>query len=296
MNFQMINFAMKLGCQIDGADEGINTLVSSSWLEKNMVEVINVPIVHSPSQIIDGDITIMNAANNHQNIVSHCLENHVFACSFGGDHTCGIGGPSAALEYYKDDVTIIWLDAHADSHNLQTSPSKHIHGMPCAILQGMCEEPLKLSTYLLQPERLVYVGLNSYEKEEIDHINKNHIAALFAKSIRNQDINTTLEWIRSSIKTKHVYLSFDLDVLSKDEFFSVNVNHDEIYSNSLGLTLLQVHAIIEMLFKEYSFVGCDLVEYNPRLDKNHSDFNKVIKTLDLLLKHVKENEHDKKII
>jgi arginase len=296
MNFQMINFAMKLGCQIDGADEGFNTLASSSWLEKNMVEVIHVPIVHSPSQIIEGDTTIMNAAKSHQTIVFDSLKNHIFTCSFGGDHTCGIGGPGAALEYYKDDITILWLDAHADSHTPQTSPSHHIHGMPCAVLQGMCEDPLKLTTYLLRPERLVYIGLSSYEKEELDHIKKNNIAMLSAESMRGQDINTTLDWIRSSIKTQYIYLSFDLDVLSKDEFFAVNVNRDETYSNPLGLTRVDVHAIIEMLFKEYNFVGCDLVEYNPRLDKEHHDFEKVIETLDFIVKQVKENEYDKTII
>ena len=296
MNFQMINFAMKLGCQIDGADEGFNTLASSSWLEKNMVEVIHVPIVHSPSQFVEGDTTIMNAAKNHQRIVFNSLKNHIFTCSFGGDHTCGIGGPGAALEYYKDDITILWLDAHADSHTPQTSPSQHIHGMPCAILQGMCEDPLKLTTYLLQPERLVYVGLSSYEKEELEHIEKNNIAMLSADTIRSQDINTTLDWIRSSIKTKQLYLSFDLDVLSKDEFFAVNVNYDETYSNPLGLTLNDVHAIIEMLFKEYNFVGCDLVEYNPRLDNNNHDFKKMIEILDFIIKQVKENDYDKTII
>lgn len=296
MNFQMINFAMKLGCQVDGADEGFSTLISSSWLEKNMIEVIHVPIVHSPSQIIEGDTTIMNAAKSHQTIVFNSLKNHIFTCSLGGDHTCGIGGPSAALEYYKDDITILWLDAHADTHTPQTSPSLHIHGMPCAILQGMCEDPLKLNTHLLQPERLVYIGLNSFEKEELDHIKKHQIAMLSANTIRSQDIYTTLDWIRSSVKTKHIYLSFDLDVLSKDEFFAVNVNRDETYSNPSGLKLVDVHAMIDMLFKEYNLVGCDLVEYNPRLDKDLHDFEKVIETLDFIFKHVKENDYDKTII
>lgn len=296
MNFQIINFAMKHGCHIEGADEGFDTLSSSSWFEKSKVEVIHVPIVEASSHSSQDDVTIMNAAKRHQDIVLNSLKNNNFPCSFGGDHTCGIGGPSAALEAYQDNITIIWLDAHADTHTPVTSPSKHIHGMPLAIMQGMCEAPLDHSTYPLKPERLVYVGLNSFEDEEINHIKNNDIAMLTAKTIRSQDLETSLNWIRSSIKTKNVYLSFDFDVLSKDEFFAVNVNVDETYTNPLGLSLIEVHAIMEMLFKEYAVVGCDVVEYNPRLDPDHHDLAKVIQTLDHIVNLVKENAHDKTLI
>jgi len=296
MNFQIINFAMKLGCHVDGADEGFDILASSSWFEKSMIEVKHVPINHKPSSLNSIDVTIMEAARRHQEIVLNSLKNQDFPCSFGGDHTCGIGGTSAALEYYNDDVTIIWLDAHADTHTPKTSPSKHIHGMPCAILQDLCDAPLNQSTYPLKPERLVYVGLNSFEDEEMNHIKNNNIAMLTANLIRSQEHNITLDWIRSSIKTKYVYLSFDFDVLSKDEFFAVNVNMDETYTNPLGLSLSDVHSIMSMLFREYKVVGCDVVEYNPRLDPKHNDLPKVIQTLEHIVNLVKEDANDKTTI
>jgi arginase len=292
MNIQLINFPMKYGCDTHGADQSFVPLLASGWCELNASIVHHVPIVLVDDVHLKHDQTIMNAVSSHQNLVKEIINQHHFPLSFGGDHTCGIGGSSASLSLFQDDVTIIWLDAHADSHTIASSPSKHIHGMPCAILQDLCETPLKLNIPALSPDRLVYIGLNSYESNEIEHIRKQNISHLTLDQIQQIGLTQTLNWINEHIKTKYVYISFDFDVLHPDEFYSVNVNADKTYASGQGLKLNEVLLILTHLFTSFKCVGCDVVEYNPTLDLHSNDFNKVLLSLDHLVSLIKENPYD----
>lgn len=292
MNIQLIHFPMKYGCNTPGADEASEALNSSQWCDHHQIKTHSIPITQVSDSTLPNDNTIMNAAKLHHDVVLSILQKGDFPLSFGGDHTCGIGGSWAAMQAYPEDVTILWLDAHADTHTQHTSPSKHIHGMPCAILQGCCDEPLKIDCSPLLTKHMVYVGLNSYEEAEINHIHNQGIAHLNATMIQSIGIKETLNWIRSHIKTKALYVSFDLDVLHPDVFYSVNVNMDQAYTTGLGLQLDEVKAILTMLISEYQCVGMDVVEYNPRLDTNNQDFNKMIALLDHIVHLVKEKTHE----
>ena len=292
MNIQFIHFPMKYGCNTPGADEASEALNSSQWCDHHQIKTHSIPITQVSDSTLPNDNTIMNAAKLHHDVVLSILQKGDFPLSFGGDHTCGIGGPWAAMLAYPEDVTILWLDAHADTHTQHTSPSKHIHGMPCAILQGCCDEPLKIDCSPLLTKHMVYVGLNSYEEAEINHIHNQGIAHLNATMIQSIGIKETLNWIRSHIKTKALYVSFDLDVLHPDVFYSVNVNMDQAYTTGLGLQLDEVKAILTMLISEYQCVGMDVVEYNPRLDTNNQDFNQMIALLDHIVHLVKEKTHE----
>ncbi len=293
MNIQLINFPMKLGCHTEGADQSFLPLQESEWCTHHTSHVHHVPVNSYPDLHLEHDQTIMNAILYHQDIVKEVYKNHHFPLSYGGDHTCGVGGSSASLSTFQDDVTIVWLDAHADSHTQFSSPSKHIHGMPCAILQGLCDEPLRLNHVTpLSSNRLVYIGLNSYETSEIKHIQEHHIAHLPLADIQSMGLKASLDWISENIKTKYIYLSFDFDVCHPHEFFAVNVNKDSKYTSGQGLKLQEVLHIMTHLFKTFQCVGCDVVEYNPTLDTHQHDFKKVLITLDHLVSLIKENPYD----
>lgn len=292
MDIQLINFPMKHGCNTPGADQSFNPLQESGWCDHNTSIVHHVPIIPTEDVLLEHDQTIMNAALFHHNLVKEIYKQHQFPLSYGGDHTCGIGGTSASISKYQNDVTILWLDAHADTHTPETSPSKHIHGMPCAILQSLCPEPLRLDSIKLNPENLIYVGLNSYEQSEMDYIQSSSISHLTLNQIHDMGIEKTLTWMNENIKTKYVYFSFDFDVLHPNEFYAVNVNADKTYSSGQGLKLQDVLLIMTHLFTAFKCVGCDVVEYNPTLDHHAQDFSKVLKTLNHIVSLIKENPYD----
>ncbi len=55
----------------------------------------------------------------------------------GGDHSIATGSIAAVSEHYgKDELALIWIDAHGDANTPETSPSLNYHGMPAAHVLG----------------------------------------------------------------------------------------------------------------------------------------------------------------
>lgn len=87
----------------------------------------------------------------------------------GGDHAIAIGTWSA----FWDNMGLIWIDAHLDSHTHETSPSGAIHGMPVASLLGYGDERFQHIGRMgpkIKPNHLVFIGARSYEREEHDFL------------------------------------------------------------------------------------------------------------------------------
>ena len=53
----------------------------------------------------------------------------------GGDHSIAAGSISATSKHYKN-IGIIWVDAHGDWNNEESSPSGNMHGMPFSAVCG----------------------------------------------------------------------------------------------------------------------------------------------------------------
>ena len=50
--------------------------------------------------------------------------------TIGGDHSIAIGSVAGSLDFYKNDLSVIWIDAHADINTYEASETKNLHGMP----------------------------------------------------------------------------------------------------------------------------------------------------------------------
>lgn len=80
----------------------------------------------------------------------------------GGDHSIAAGSVASAL-HMDPDVGVLWVDAHADLHTPESSPSMNLHGMPLSFLMGLAD-PSKVAGLewmvdykvpVLKPSRLV---------------------------------------------------------------------------------------------------------------------------------------------
>ncbi len=56
--------------------------------------------------------------------------------NLGGDHSVAAGSIHGMLGTYKDDLKVIWVDAHADCM-IDYSTDRNFHGMPVASLIGL---------------------------------------------------------------------------------------------------------------------------------------------------------------
>ncbi len=120
--------------------------------------------------------------------VSKALDESEFPIVIGGDHSIAIGTWSAITSKLgvKGEFGLLWIDAHLDSHNYETSPSKAYHGMPLAALLGNGEpELVNLVSHgaKLSFKHVVVIGARDFEPEEHEFLLKNGVKIFYMNDI-----------------------------------------------------------------------------------------------------------------
>jgi len=277
---QIIGMPMKYGCFVEGADKSYEYLkdtfdkvfgVSSKVIDttvENMEE-------HKNDKKLKYVEPVMEISKRLYNEVYDSLDNNKFPIVVGGDHSTCIGSISASLDYYKGDVSVIYIDKHADIHTEVTTPSGNMHGIPLSVCIGRCDERFNIGEFKLNPSNLYFVGLSNYEIEEISYIHENDIYSRMSFEVEEVKVDKIVKEIISKIKTKYVHISFDLDVLKTSEFPAVNVGVESIYQDEYGLTINMVKKLLKLLLSNLNVCSMDIVEYNPLLDKDEKCKNKI---------------------
>lgn len=126
----------------------------------------------------------------------------------GGDHSAPLGAIQATIDFYKKDISILHIDAHADLRNAYQG-YKHSHA---SIMRNVMESALP-------PKNLVQVGIRDYCPEESDYIEKHwNITTYFDRDLK-RSLNKGTSWLEncetiiSSLESDNVYISFDIDGL-----------------------------------------------------------------------------------
>ena len=267
----IIGMPMKYGCFVEGADLAFSSMKDSYKRilnPKNIYEIdTNLGLdEHKKDKHIKYLEQVMEANNRLYNQVNRSLNALRFPIMVGGDHSSAIGSIKASLDYTKGDLSVIWIDAHTDIHTEKTTPSGNIHGMPLSVCLGRCDERCNIGKYNLKPENLYYIGVRSYEIEEISYVQESKITCYMDFEITMRKIENIVKEIIKNIKTKYVHISFDLDCISDKEFNAVNVSVENKYIDGTGLSLKMIKTALSMLLTNLNVCSLDIVEYNPLLD------------------------------
>jgi arginase len=186
------------------------------------------------------------------------MENDNMNLVIGGDHTIAAGSVAHSLNRWKDDLVVVWIDAHMDINTMITSDSGHLHGMPVSSLMGIDKQ--WVDHHVLQPEKLIYVGLRDVDDPEVEFLDKYKMDAYWMEDIRRITMNKVVEQIEHKIKHKKIHVSFDIDGLDPSIASATGT------PVSSGLTLDEITELFD-LFKKYkhNVVCLDVVELNPEL-------------------------------
>jgi len=65
--------------------------------------------------------------------VKNVISDGRLCLSLGGDHSMGVGTIDGHMQA-KGELSVLWVDAHADINTNTTSQSGNVHGMPVALL------------------------------------------------------------------------------------------------------------------------------------------------------------------
>lgn len=189
----------------------------------------------------------------------------------GGDHSCAIGtwsGVVAALEkQQQNELGLIWIDAHMDSHTFETTSTGNIHGMPLASLLGYGDTSLthlSIPRPKINPKRLVLIGIRSFEAEEEKLLQRLGVRIYNMEEIGKRGLDTVFSEALAYVKENNVRFGVTLDLDGIDPFDAPGVGVPEA-NGICGENLCQA---LTQLRQESSLIGVEVVEYNPYHDMN----------------------------
>ncbi len=199
--------------------------------------------------------------------VEAALLSDTFPIVIGGDHAASIGTWSAVATAKKavQNIGLIWIDAHMDSHTPKTSPSLAYHGMPLAALMGYGEPDLVNLSFIgakINPAHVVVLGARSYEEGELALLKKLGVRIYFMEEVRERGFGTIFEEAlkRVSQDTAAYGISLDLDVF--DPEYAPGVGSP----CSGGLSTEEVLPALAYISQVPGCAAFEIVEYNPKKD------------------------------
>lgn len=210
-------------------------------------------------------------------------QHSLFPVIIGGNHSAAIGTWSAIVDTLNayEDFGLIWIDAHMDANNYETSPSKAYHGMPLSILLGRGDNEMLAigrSPFKISPKHVVIIGPRSYEAGEAAFLHSKGVEIITTDEIHQQGIKTVFERALSIVsKAKNGFgISFDLDAIDPSEAPGVGSPETN------GLHWKEVKNNLTLLFQAPQFKALEIAEFNPTLDKHNLTSDIIFETLCVL--------------
>lgn len=199
--------------------------------------------------------------------VKESFENGCIPVILGGDHSVAAGSISAAAKHYGEEgsIGVIWIDAHGDWNNEDSTNSGNMHGMPFSAICGYgpnCLVDYGQDPVFVPAARCVQIGGRDIEPEERTRMKA---AGITVFSIQDVDRLGMSEVINRAISiasdgTAGIHLSFDVDAITPE---SAPGTGTTVHS---GLTVREAFLAVETIAESGKLISMDMVEVNPILD------------------------------
>jgi arginase len=192
---------------------------------------------------------------------------HDLPIFMGGDHSLSQGSVSGVARYagqVNRPLFVLWLDAHSDFHDLNSTQSGNIHGTPVAYFTGQPNfEGLPKADNPVDPKNICMMGLRSVDPPEHDRVLATGIDVHDMRAIDEGGIVGPLQAFLSRVREANglLHVSFDVDFLDPGIAPAVGTTVPG------GATLREAHLIMETLCDSGLVTSLDLVELNPFLDE-----------------------------
>ncbi|KQP80668.1 MULTISPECIES: arginase [unclassified Methylobacterium] len=186
----------------------------------------------------------------------------------GGDHSLSAGtlsglGRRAAQE--GRPLFVLWLDAHADFHTLDTTTSGNLHGVPLAYATGRrgFAAFLPAPPAPIDPRNVCLMGTRSLDPAERVAVLEAGVLIHDMRSIDEAGVVAPLRAFLGRVAAAGGRLHVSLDV----DFLDPGIAPGVGTTVPGGATFREAHLIMEMLHDSRLVGSLDLVELNPFLDE-----------------------------
>lgn len=167
----------------------------------------------------------------------------------GGDCSVTV----AALDAIdRDDIAVVWCDAHPDLHTPESSASGAFSGMALRAILGEGEPQLALSPAIAR-NRIVAVGARV-----VDDAEEEPLAALTQLSVDDLDDVDALADAVAATGARRVWVHIDVDVLDPAELAAVSS------AAPFGTTAAALSAAVRALRTRVPLAGATIAGFAPR--------------------------------
>ena len=175
--------------------------------------------------------------------VKNVLDRKKFFVMLGGEHSVSIGAFDALSSKYKNNLTVLQIDAHCDLRDSDAdyndNPSKFAH---CCVMHRALDFGFKI----------VQVGTRTMYSKEKELIKKREL------TVFQCPMTADVQEIVNSIKTKDVYLTLDVDGIDPAHMPATGTPVQG------GLEWYFVIDLFKELFRQKNVVAADITEVAPR--------------------------------
>lgn len=179
--------------------------------------------------------------------------------TLGGDCSVSVVPFTYLANKYKDDVAVIWIDAHPDITLPEDNTYNGYHAMALAAVMGKGDS--KILSELpcrIEPSNILFVGLRDWERESIKSRQQEYGIKHLTPEEVSSNSNKILEWIEQ-IGAKNILIHFDMDVLDPSEIVPAVgvVEH--------GMKINEVVRVINDISNNYNLIALTVAEPMPRI-------------------------------
>jgi len=185
----------------------------------------------------------------------------------GGDHSIAIGS-IAGVALAREEIGVIWVDAHGDFNTADTSPSGNIHGMPFAVSLGVGDARLlaaRRGAPVVTGRHAVLVGARTLDEGEKDLLRRAGVTVFTMTEIDKFGMREIMDRALDIAGQARggVHVSFDVDVIDPSEAPGVGTPYPG------GLTYREAHLAMEMVHESGLLRSMEFTEVNPILDREN---------------------------
>lgn len=186
----------------------------------------------------------------------------------GGDHVLSAGTVAGLAQRAAEagrPLFVLWLDAHADFHTLDSTTSGNLHGVPLGYLTGRpgFEGVFPPLPAALDPARLCLFGTRSVDPGERAALRSSPVTVYDMRVIDEEGVSKPLAGFLERVKGENGLLHVSLDV----DFLDPGIAPAVGTTVPGGATFREAHLVMEMLHDSGLVSSVDLVELNPFLDE-----------------------------
>jgi arginase len=274
MNIDIIGVPIDLGANRRGVDMGPSA-IRYAGLEKALQKLninytdlgnIDVKVRENIRNDQDSNIKYIDEITRVNRILANMIKESItnghLPLVLGGDHSIAIGSVLGS-QTVKENIGVLWLDAHGDYNTHQTTLSGNLHGMSLATSTGNGLKKLTaFKSDYINPKKIVLVGARDIDKEEAELIKKDAITVFTMTDIDMYGMKEVIKKALSIVETdtNGFHLSFDMDVISPNEAPGVGTPVPG------GITYREAHLAAEMIANSNKLCSMEFVEVNPILD------------------------------